>query len=113
MLKHDVVALVQLFQEMDCIPKGCNASFITLVPKVRDLTSLDQYRPISLVGYLYKIISKVLSCRLKLVLLEVINDCQSTFLKDKGLLDSILVANDVIDELIQGKSLLATTKFGH
>jgi len=83
-LKLDVVAVVHHFQETDCIPKGCNAYFITLVPKVRDPTSLDQYKPISLVGSLYKIISKVLSCRIKQVLPEVIDNCQSAFLKDRG-----------------------------
>jgi len=80
-LKLDVVAVVHPFQETSCISKECNASFIILVPKVRDPISLDQYKPISLVGSLYKIISKVLSCRIKQVLPEVIDDCQSTFLK--------------------------------
>jgi len=98
-LKHDIVVVVHLFQEMGCIPKGCNASFITLVPKVKDPTSINQYRPISLVGSLYKIITKVLSCRIKKMLPEVIDDCQSVFLKDGGMLDSVLIANEVIDEL--------------
>ena len=63
-------------------------SFITFVPKVQDPISLDQYRSISLMGSLYKIITKVLSCRIKKVLPEVIDDCQTTFLKDRGMLDS-------------------------
>jgi len=32
-LKHDIVTFVLHFQETGCIPKGCNASFIPLVPK--------------------------------------------------------------------------------
>lgn len=59
---------------------------------------LDQYRPISLVGSLYKIISKMLSYRMKKVLPSVIDDCQSAFLNDRGLLDSVLVVNEVIEE---------------
>jgi len=58
---------------MSSIPKGCNASFIALVPKVRNPLMLDQYRPISLVVVLYKIISKVLASRVKKVLPLVIN----------------------------------------
>lgn len=77
-LKCDVVAAVHHLYETSNIPKGCNASFIAVVPKVHDPTKLDQYRPISLVGSLYKIISKVLSDR-----------SQSTFLKDRGMLDSV------------------------
>ena len=96
--------VVQSFQVTGHIPKGCNASFIALVPKVRDPTHLDQYRPISLVGAIYKIISKVLSCRIKCVLPTVIYDSQSPFLKDKGMLDSVLVANEVVEELRHGRS---------
>jgi len=81
------------------IPKGCNASFIALVPKVNDPAQLDQYRPISLVGALYKIITKVLSCRIKNVLPSVIDENQSVFLKEKEMLDSVLVANEVVEKL--------------
>ena len=54
LLKEDFVAALSLFHETGCIPKGCNASFIALVPKVRDPSKLEQYRPISLVGAIYK-----------------------------------------------------------
>ena len=54
-MKVEVVAAMILFHETGCIPKGCNASFVALVPKVRDPTKLEQYRPISLVGALYKL----------------------------------------------------------
>ncbi|GJW13803.1 putative RNA-directed DNA polymerase, eukaryota, reverse transcriptase zinc-binding domain protein [Tanacetum coccineum] len=33
------------------IPKGCNSSFITPVPKVDDPTVIGDFRPISLIGY--------------------------------------------------------------
>ena len=84
------------------IPKGCNASFLALIPKVKNPVYLDQYRPISLVGAIYKIISKVLAGRIKKVLPSVIDDCQSTFLKDRGILDSVLMANEVVEDLRKG-----------
>lgn len=77
----DIMDVVLCFQESGCIPKGCNASFITLVPKVKDPNTLDQFRPISLVGALYKIITKALSCRMKDVLPLVIDENQLVFLK--------------------------------
>ena len=83
--------------------KGCNASFITLVPKIRDPSKLDQFRPISLVGTLYKIIAKVLSSRIKDVLPLVTDENQSTFLKNKRMLDSVLVAKEVVEELRRKK----------
>jgi len=84
-LKQDIVDVVQSFQVTGHISKGYNASFIALAPKVRDPTHLDQYRPISLLGAIYKIISKVLSCRIKCVLSTVIDDSQWAFLKDRGI----------------------------
>jgi len=46
-------------------PKGINAYFISLIPKVHNPQSLDEYRPILLVGSVYRINSKILAKRLK------------------------------------------------
>ena len=73
-IKDEVVTVVSLFYETGCIPKGCNASFIAMIPKVRDPSKLEQYRPISLVGAMYKIIVKVMADRIKKVLPSVIDE---------------------------------------
>ena len=80
------------------IPKGGNASFIALIPKKQTPLGLDDYRPISLVGCVYKIISKILANRIKNVLPKVIDNSQSAFIKGRGLMNSILVANEVVEE---------------
>jgi len=64
-LKTDLMEAAKFFQATGSFPKGCNASFIALVPKVRDPSSLEHFRPISLVGAIYKVITKVLSIRMK------------------------------------------------
>nr|GEX81694.1 transposon TX1 putative 149 kDa protein [Tanacetum cinerariifolium] len=46
------------------LPLGCNASFITLIPKVSNPMFVKDYHPISLIGVQYKIISKLLALRL-------------------------------------------------
>ena len=102
-LKEDIYAAVSQFHESGIIPKGCNASFIALIPKVRDPMKLDQYRPISLVGSCYKIISKVLSNRIKKVLPSIIDECQSAFLKGRGMLDSVLMANEIVEDIMRNK----------
>ena len=102
-LKEDIYAAVSQFHESGTIPKGCNASLIALIPKVRDPMKLDQYRPISLVGSCYKIISKILSNRIKKVLPSVIDECQSAFLKDRGMLDSVLMANEIFEDIMRNK----------
>ena len=79
-------------------PRCSNASFLCLIPKVENPQHLGKFIPISLVGCLYKIISKALSLRLKKVIGKIIDARQSTFLEGRGLLDSVLVANEVLEE---------------
>jgi len=69
-----------------------------LIPKVENPQQLGEFRPISLVGCLYKIISTALSLRLKKVIGKIIDARQSAFLEGRGLMDSVLVANEVMEE---------------
>ena len=59
---------------------------------------LNDFRPISLVGCLYKVLAKVLANRLQTVVGRVVSDTQSAFVKGKQILDGILIANEVVDE---------------
>jgi len=47
---------------------------------------------------LYKILAKLLANRLKGVIGSVISDSQSAFVKNRQILDGILIANEVVDE---------------
>ena len=109
-LKNEVNQAVKWFWKEGKIPKGCNASFIALVPKKQAPLGLDDYRPISLVGCVYKIISKILANRLKNVLPKVIHSSQSAFIKGRGLMDSILVANETVEECRLKKKRLVIVK---
>jgi len=72
-IKTDIMEVVHFFHTTGSFLKGCNASFIALVPKVRDPSLLEQFIPISLVGAICKIITKVLSCHMKKVMPMVID----------------------------------------
>ncbi|XP_071718854.1 uncharacterized protein [Rutidosis leptorrhynchoides] len=98
-IKVDVVNAITWFWKNGEFSKGCNASFVTLVPKKSDPITINDFRPISLIGSFYKIVAKILSNRLRKVIPRLIGSEQSAFLKDRYILDGILVANESIDFL--------------
>ncbi|KHN18074.1 Transposon TX1 putative 149 kDa protein, partial [Glycine soja] len=79
-LKPDFIIFFDEFFINGRFPKGSNASFIALIPKTNSPQSLNDYRPISLIGCVYKIMSKVLANRLALVLPHLIDERQIAFL---------------------------------
>ena len=64
-IKVDMLCFMAEFFVHGTFPKGCNASFIALIPKVNNSQNLNDYRPISLIGSIYKIVAKVLARRLR------------------------------------------------
>ena len=65
---NDVTAAVLDFLNSRNMVPEINHTHIVLIPKVKSLEKMSDYRPISLCNVIYKIISKVLANRLKLIL---------------------------------------------
>ena len=90
--------------------KGINSTFIPLIPKVESPQSLNDFRPILLVGSLYKILAKLLANRLRQVIGSVVSEVQYDFVKNRQILDGILIANKVVDEARKSKKELMLFK---
>jgi hypothetical protein len=63
--------------------KSLNATFISLIPKKVGVVDIKDFCPISLVGGVYKIKSKVLVNRLKTMLEKVISRSQNAFIRGR------------------------------
>ncbi|XP_076935387.1 uncharacterized protein LOC143602010, partial [Bidens hawaiensis] len=99
----DICNAVMFFSSSEKLSQGCGASFIALIPKVSDPYGFNDFRPISLIGSLNKIISKLLANRLKAVIGFVISDTQSAFVKDRNIIDGSLIINEVCSWLKKKK----------
>lgn len=97
-MKEDIIGFLTEFHRNGKLSRGIYSTFIVLIPKVESPQKLNEFRPISLVGNMYKILAKLLANRLKMVIVSVISETQTTFVKNKQILYGVLIANEVVDE---------------
>ena len=98
--------LTTIFQEVwssGNMPNSWKIGLIKLIPKVASPTSFGQWRPISLMGGLYKIFTKVIANRLQKVLPSIIHPMQYGFIAGRDILHNILNVQMVVDYAKESK----------
>ncbi|OMO98831.1 reverse transcriptase [Corchorus capsularis] len=103
LLKDSMLEFISDFCNGKRFNANVNNSFITLIPKCDGASRLDQFRPINLVGCLYKILAKVLSRRLKTVLSGIVGETQFSFIQGRQILDCSLIANEAVEAMKKNK----------
>lgn len=85
--KGDLMGLFKKFFVDAEFDHRFSESFITLIPKVKSRSSLNEFRPISLHGWIHKLAAKVLTLKLRSIIDCLISHTQTTFIRWRSIYD--------------------------
>ena len=98
-IKGDLFALVNDFFNKRINIDRLNCGVITLVPKGPDADTIQKYRPICLLNVVFKIITKILVNRLNPVIGKVIKFSRTAFLKNRFIMEGVVVLHETLNDL--------------
>jgi hypothetical protein len=90
MLLHAFLAMLRVGVTSAHINKG----LITFIPKSGDRARLNNWRPITLLGNIYKVLAKTLAGRIQTDLTEIIRPNQTDFVEGRSILDNVFMAQE-------------------
>lgn len=94
---QDFITAIQSFFLFGFLPSGINATILSLIPKTENAEKMKDFRPIACCNLLYKVISKVLANRLRIIFLDAIEPNQSAFITGRLLLENVLLASELVN----------------
>ncbi|CAL1378706.1 unnamed protein product [Linum trigynum] len=94
-----VVEAVCSFFQTNRLLRSFNHTWLTLIPKVDNVETIRQLRPISLCQIVYKVITKIMSERLAPFLPEIISEGQNAFIRERQIVENVLLGHELMHYL--------------
>ncbi|CAI5974059.1 unnamed protein product [Closterium sp. NIES-65] len=101
-LGGEFLKMAQNFSETASLPASIKEAVTILLHKKGDKDNLDNYRPITLLNFTYKVLARVVANRMKPFLHRVISAEQYGFIPGRRISDAIGVVADVIEAAKRG-----------
>lgn len=96
---NDVVKSTQYIFTSNYIMPNLNSNLIILIPKIPGADKMDNFRPIALANFQFKIITKILVDRLGWISPSIISAHQKGFIPGRHIQDCIMTASEVVNLL--------------
>ena len=103
-LGEEVINSITHFFHSSFLPASANSTILTLVLKFPWASRIVDYKPISCLNTLYKVISRLLVSRLKPILRDLIVPNQTTFVKDRLLVENIMLSSELVNGYHKNKA---------
>lgn len=94
---QEVVSSIQCFFRTSFLPASSNSTILSLVPKFPGASKVSDFRPISCLNTIYKVVSRLLVARLKPILPSFILPCQTAFVKGRLLIENTSLASELVN----------------
>ena len=99
-----LAAMTQLAEQGDGGARLLNSANIVLIPKKSDAERVNDFRPISIIHSVSKIMSKMMASRIAPLLPDLVSATQSAFIKKRCIHDSFLHVLNLLRELHREKT---------
>lgn len=96
-----ILSEVKNFFQTGVMKRQIGRSNLVLIPKTDEANMVTQFRPISVCNILYKVISKVLSTRMKPLIDSLISISQSVFIPGREISDNIILFREILHSFKQ------------
>ena len=100
---HILLKVACAIHERGEMPESMTRSIVTLVPKKGDLTSLKNWRPISLLNIDYKIIAKALAAKMSKVISSIVSPDQTCCIPGRDIAENVLAMRDLVNYIDEHK----------
>ena len=99
-IKSDLMLLVDAWNNDSLDLYRLNFSLLTLIPKEPDADIIQKFRPIALTNCSFKIFAKCLANQLGDIGDEIISQNQTTFIKGRYIVESVVTAHEIIHDAV-------------